>query len=276
MMQVISQNTREKMKGLRYSGFGVYIQGIKSSLASRMAYRGDFIMSMFIMMIVELGGPVITLIIYNNGASFPGWGVYEVLLLQGIFLLSRGISFPLFMGIVWNTISRVQEGTFDLLLIKPRSILLMSIASAFDSEDLGKLIGGILVFGIAMKNLPAQPLHNWITFFIFFIFSILLMFAFGLFMAGLGIVWIGNYRIYDIFMAVMEFGMYPKSIFTKSFQTITTYIIPISLLASYPASALLGKPNTNVLLALASAIVFFLAGLWFYFRMVANYTSSGG
>ena len=58
-------------------------------------------------------------------------------------------------------------------------------------------------------------------------------------MAGLGIVWIGNYRIYDIFMAVMEFGMYPKSIFTKSFQTITTYIIPISLLASYPASALL-------------------------------------
>jgi ABC-2 type transport system permease protein len=102
------------------------------------------------------------------------------------------------------------------------------------------------------------------------------MFAFGLFMAGLGIVWIGNYRIYDIFMTVMEFGMYPKSIFTKSFQTITTYIIPISLLASYPASALLGKPNTNVLLALASAIVFFLAGLWFYFRMVANYTSSGG
>ena len=89
MMQVISQNTREKMKGLRYSGFGVYIQGIKSSLASRMAYRGDFIMSMFIMMIVELGGPVITPIYRTMVLLFQA-GVYEVLLLQGIFLLSRG------------------------------------------------------------------------------------------------------------------------------------------------------------------------------------------
>ena len=134
-------NSETKARSLRFSTLGVYIQGVKTALATRMAYRGDFLMSMLIMMIVEFSGPVITLIIYGNGASFPGWSQYEVLLLQGIFLLSRGISFPFFMGIVWNTIQRVQEGTFDLLLIKPRSILLMSIVTAFDSEDLGKLIG---------------------------------------------------------------------------------------------------------------------------------------
>lgn len=241
-----------------------------------MAYRGDFIMSMLIMMIVEFSGPVITMVIYNNGASFPGWGQYEVLLLQGIFLLSRGISFPFFMGIVWNTIQRVQEGSFDLLLIKPRSILFVSIVTAFDSEDLGKLIGGILVFRIALKNLPAQPLSHWVSFFVLFLFSLILMFAFALFMAGLGIVWIGNYRIYEIFMSVMDFGMYPKSIFTKTFQSILTYIIPVSLLASYPASALLGSADKTVLFALLSSIVFLLIGIWFYYKMVSNYTSAGG
>lgn len=185
--------------GIRFSALGVYLQGMKTALASRMAYRGDFIMSMFIMMIVEFAGPVITMIIYGNGASFPGWSQYEVLLLQGIFLLSRGISFPFFMGIVWNTIGRVKEGTLDLLLIKPRSILLMSVVTAFDSEDLGKLIGGILVFRYALKKLPPQPLSHWISFFLLFLFSLILMFALALFMAGLGIVWVGNYRIYDIF-----------------------------------------------------------------------------
>lgn len=260
----------------RFSVLGLYIQGVKTALASRMAYRGDFIMSMFIMMIVEFSGPVITMIIYGNGASFPGWDMNEVLLLQGIFLLSRGISFPFFMGIVWNTIGRVQEGTFDLLLIKPRSILLMSIVTAFDSEDLGKLIGGILVLRMALKRLPEQPLSHWISFFILFLFSIILMFGFALFMAGLGIVWIGNYRIYEIFMSVMDFGMYPKSIFTKTFQSILTYIIPVSLLASYPASALLGNVDKNVLLALLSSIVFLLLGLCFYFKIVRNYTSAGG
>lgn len=273
---MIRKKSQSDVCGLRYSALGVYLQGIKTALASRMAYRGDFIVSMFIMMIVEFAGPVITLIIYNNGASFPGWSQYEVLLLQGIFLLSRGISFPFFMGIVWNTISRVREGTFDLLLIRPRSILLMSVATAFDSEDLGKLIGGILIFRIALRHLPPQPLSHWFSFFALFLFSLILMFAFALFMAGLGIVWIGNYRIYDIFMSVMDLGMYPKSIFTKSFQSIVTYIIPVSILASYPASALLGDLDRNVLFALLASVLFLLAGLGFYFKMVGKYASAGG
>lgn len=272
----MKRDRESKVRDLRFSALGVYLQGMKTSLASRMAYRGDFIMSMFIMMIVEFAGPLITWIIYSNGASFPGWNQYEVLLLQGIFLLSRGISFPFFMGIVWNTIGRVQEGTFDLLLIKPRSILLMSIATAFDSEDLGKLIGGILIFRIALKNLPPQPLSHWISFMVLFLFSLIMMFAFGLFMSGLGIVWVGNYRIYDIFMTVMEFGMYPKSIFSKSFQSILTYVIPVSLLASHPASALLGSVDGTVLPALFSSVIFLLLGIAFYFKMVKNYTSAGG
>ena len=228
------------------------------------------------MMVVELFGPLLTWVIYQNGASFPGWDKYEVLLLQGVFLLSRGIAFLFFMGIVWNTISRVQEGTYDLLLIKPRSILLMSIITAFDSEDLGKLIGGFAIFGIALKHLPAQPLTNWVTFFILFLFSLMMMFAFGLFMAGLGIVWIGNYRIYEIAMSVMDFGMYPRSIFTKTFQSLITWVIPVGLLGFFPASALLGKPGSGVFAAMAAGIVFLMAGLWFYFLMVRNYTSAGG
>jgi ABC-2 type transport system permease protein len=256
--------------------FKIYLHGMKTALASRMAYRGDFIMSMLIMLVMELAGPLITILIYHNGASFPGWQQYEVLLLQGVFMLSRGIAFPFYMGMVWNTISRVQEGTYDLLLIKPRSILQMSIVTAFDSEDLGKLIGGLLLFRYAMKRAPALPLENWMSFLLLFVFSLITMFAFGLFMSGLGIVWVGNYRIYDIFMTVMDFGLYPRSIFSKMFQTIITWVIPISLLGSFPASALLGKPVTGAFGAVLCAMVFLIAGLWFYHRMVRNYTSAGG
>lgn len=259
-----------------FQWFKIYLHGMKTSLASRMAYRGDFFMSMLIMMVVELFGPLITLLIYHNGASFPGWQRHEVLLLQGVFLLSRGIAFPFFMGMVWNTISRVQEGTYDLLLIKPRPILQMSIVTAFDSEDMGKLIGGVLLFSYALKSAPPIPLLNWLSFLFLFIFSLVSTFAFGLFMSGLGIVWIGNYRIYEIFMTVMEFGLYPRSIFSKMFQTIITWVIPISLLGSFPASALLGKQVTGVFGAVLCSIVFLLGGLWFFHRMVRNYTSAGG
>jgi len=137
-------------------------------------------------------------------------------------------------------------------------------------------VGGMLLFLYALKSVPQQPFANWISFLILFSFSLITMFAFGLFMAGLGIVWIGNYRIYEIFMTTMEFGLYPRSIFTKVFQSIITWVLPITLLGSLPASALLGRPDPGVIGALLCAVVFLVTGLWFYHRMVRNYTSAGG
>jgi len=77
----------------------LHLQGIKSALAVRMAYRADFFISILIMLIVEAFGPLVTYLVYKNGASLPGWSMYEALLIQGVFMLSRGISFPFFS--VW-------------------------------------------------------------------------------------------------------------------------------------------------------------------------------
>ena len=254
----------------------IHIEGIKIALASRMAYRGDFIISFIIMLLVEHLAPLVTILIYKNGSSFPGWDMYEVLLVQGVFMLSRGISFPFFFGMVWNTIGRVQEGTFDLLLIKPSSVLFMTIVTGFDSEDLGKLMGGIAMFTIALKHVPAIDALQWIQFIILFSVSLVIMFAFGLFMAGIGIVWIGNFRVYDIFFSISNFGMYPKSIFSKAFQSVFTMLIPVFLLGFFPASVLLGNPDSTAIYAILSSVGFLAVALLFYKSMVSKYTSAGG
>ena len=124
----------------------LYLQGIKTALATRMAYRGDFFMSMLIMLLVELGAPFITFLIYGNGASFPGWTMYEVLLIQGVFLLARD-AFPLLFWIVWNTMI-VREDLFDLLLIKPKSTFSWRLSPRL-MRNPGKLLGGIMLFGQA-------------------------------------------------------------------------------------------------------------------------------
>ena len=49
--------------------------GAKTALAG-MAYRGDFFMSMLIMLLVEMAAPVITILITKTG-HLPGWNMYE-------------------------------------------------------------------------------------------------------------------------------------------------------------------------------------------------------
>ncbi len=258
------------------SAIKMHLQGIKTGLAVRMAYRADFIISAFIMLISEFFGPLLTYLIYNNEASLPGWSMYEVLFIQGVFLLSKGISFPFFFGIVWNTLDRVQNGTFDLLLIKPRSVLQMVIVTGFDSEDLGKLIGGLALTGIALYRLPRPGLSEWVAFIGLFVISLVVMFGFALILAGLGIVWIGNYRVYEIFSSIANFGMYPASIFSKSLQTVITSVIPVAMLGFIPASALLGKPYENTLYAVIISFMFLFASLLFWNTTLKKYTSSGG
>jgi len=255
----------------------IHLQGIKTAVATRMAYRGDFFISILIMLAMDFVIPLATVFIYQTGVTLPGWSMYEILLLQGVFLLVRGVAFPFFFGMVWNTIERVENGTFDLLLIKPCSTLRMVIVTGFDSEDLGKLLGGILLTSIALSQLPPPSMLQWVQFGILFIMALITMFGYGMILAGLGIVWIGNFRVYDIFFALTNFAMYPSAIFSKAIQTLILTIVPIAILGSIPASVLLDRVDWRVsLLATGSSLVFLLVSFWFWNWILKKYTSAGG
>lgn len=63
------------------SAVRVELQGIKTALAGRMAYRGDFLLSALITLLANSMAPVIIFLVYRTGASFSGWNLYEVLLI---------------------------------------------------------------------------------------------------------------------------------------------------------------------------------------------------
>lgn len=262
--------------GNMIDGIKAHIQAIKAALAIRMAYRVDFLLSLLIMLLVEFSAPFITLLVYDNGASFPGWSLYEALLIQAVFMLSRGIAFPLFFGMVWNTLGRVREGTLDVLLLKPRSLLHMLIMTSFDSEDLGKLVGGLLLFTLSLSHLPFPGPLQWVEFFLVFMFSMIMLFAFALFMSGSAVIWVGNGRVFEIFSAITSFGQYPVSIFSKPVQTFATIVVPVSLLGSFPAAVLIGKPTPGIIAAIGSSILFLIISYLFWKRMMYRYSSAGG
>jgi ABC-2 type transport system permease protein len=70
--------------------------------------------------------------------------------------------------------------------------------------------------------------------------------------------------------------MYPTSIFSSGVRVLITWVIPLSLMAFFPASALLGKSLEGLLWALVSCAVFLAAGAFFWSRMLRTYTSAGG
>ena len=257
-------------------GVKLYLMALKNSFASRFTYRADFFFSTVMIFISELLIPFITVLIYKNGAAFPGWTVEEILLLQGIFLISRGMANLLFFGLVWNTLNRVREGTYDVLLIKPSSVLFLSVATGFQPDSIGVITCGLLVTLYTLPKLPVPGLQEIFMFVFLFVLSQTVFFSFALLMAGSVFKWVGNSRVYEIFDSVVSFGNYPRSIFSKGFQTIISYIIPISVIGFLPASVLLGKRTEGIFVTTVVCLLFLLFSAVFWKLMLKNYTSAGG
>src|SRR4030042_835831 len=128
----------------------IYLMAFKNALASRMAYRSDLFISAFIMLVFELIIPFVTLLIYNSGAGFPGWKFYEVFLIQAVFLLSKGITFPFFAGIInWFVFSLL----FICSIIMFMSFAFIMAASGF------KWVGNFRVYEVfdALTSFAMYP-----------------------------------------------------------------------------------------------------------------------
>ena len=260
------------MKGV----FACMASVLRTKIAEQMAYRSHFFLSIILLVAGDLLVPMITLLVYQSGASFPGWSLHEAMLIQGVFGIAKGIAFPLFFGMVGSTLSMVREGTFDLLLLKPRPVLFMTMLNGLDPEDFGRLISGGVLFGYALSGLPAPTTIGWIQFGGLFLASLMVLCAFSLLLSGLLFRWVGSSRVYDIFDSVTSFGLYPGTIYAKSFQQLLTYVIPVGIIAFVPASALLGQAGWDTVGAAAAAVLFLGAGILYWHRMLRGYTSAGG
>ena len=251
-------------------------EAIRVAISSAAAYRADFLLSMIITLLSNVLYPLVTILVYRTGASYDGWNMYEVLLIQAVFTMSSGISSMFFESIVWSTMRDVQNGTLEIILIKPVNCMVYLIVSGFNVYSIGVVIGGIIMFTISIIKLGFPSPDMWIVSLIFFAMGILVMLAMQLLMAATSFKWVANSRIPEMYESVMSFGKYPQSIFNKVVVGLTTFIIPVAMIGFFPAAALLGKVQWYMYLAIIPCFLFLCLGVAVYHYNVRLYEGVGG
>ena len=273
----MSVATREASGDSARPGMGrLFARAARISFATRAAYRGDFLLSLLVTVLLEAITPMVTVLVYGAGARFPGWSMREALLVQGTFMLSRGIAYPCFFGMVWTVFEEVREGTFELTLLRPRSPLLVTLTKSFDVHGIGQLLGGVALFGYAAAGVPRPGLQQVLLFAVLLSLSVLVLFAMALFMAGSLFVWVGNGRVLEVSEAVMLFAQYPGSIYARGFRTLIATGVPVAMIAFLPAQALLARAEPITGVAAVCSLAFTAVALGFWRAMLRRYAGGGG
>jgi len=254
----------------------IYKICVATAMGRALTYRVNFVLSMIITLCFNLLLPLTTILIYNSGASFPGWDFYEVLLIQSIFTLSLGFAYILFSNVLWSTMQHIRDGTFEVVLLRPVNPLFFLIATNFDTGSIGLLIGGGVMFGIAAAHTGVASLAALAQFLFLFMGGFAVMTGFQLIMAATSFKWVGNSRLPEILDSILAFGKYPVSIFSQTIKIISSYIIPVGMIGFFPASALLGRLDPIALISVVPCILFMFFGIWLYQYMVRLYEGVGG
>lgn len=255
---------------------GIYKECIKVSFATAATYRFNFVLNSIIMLVSNILFPLVTILIYGSGASFPNWSFYEVLLIQSVFTLSAGIANALFNGVLWATMRYVIEGSLEIVLIKPVDCLFYLIASTFELDNIGLVAGGGIMFGIAVANIGPISIVLWLQFVILFLAGLLVMMGISLIMAATSFKWVGNSRIPEIFESIKAFGKYPQSILNKAVANFAAFVIPVAMVGCFPAAALLGKANLLMFVSIIPCVLFAFLGIKLYKHMIHLYEGVGG
>jgi len=254
----------------------LHAQGVRLGLAVRLSDRFDFLASLLVMMGIELVPTMVIALLYGNGLTFPGWTLREALLVQGVFLMAKGVAYPLFGGMVWNTAEMVRSGTFELLLLLPRHPLQSCVVRAFDAEDIGKLIGGIGLVAWCLQGTPIPGLSVLVGVVLLFALSLFLFLASAVAMSSLLIVWVGNFRVYEIFETVATLGQFPPTMLPAKIRTLGVAGFPFAACAVLPASILLGRSPSGIWMAVASTAIALAIAITLWNLLLRRLTGAGG
>lgn len=196
---------------------------------------------------------VFLFVVLSSAQTLAGYHRDQVILFFLVFnLVDVSIQF-LFRG-VYQFRFRVVSGDYDLDLLKPLPSFFLPILGWSDIIDFLTLIplGGYLLWFVLTKGLFSSPVQ-FFSFFALFLNSLILGFAFHLFICAVGLLTTEIDHLVWVYRDLTNMARFPTDIYQKGVRFVLTFVVPVVVLITFPAKALLG------ILSLKGVVLAFLA-----------------
>jgi ABC-2 type transport system permease protein len=213
--------------------------------------------------------------VLSGTEQLAGYSQAEVIFFFLIFnLVDVTIQF-LFRG-VYHFRYLVVSGDYDLELVKPLPSFFRPLLGHMDVMDFVTLIPltGFIIYFVAVHGLLAN-LGALIMFFLLFISSIVIGFAFHLAVCGVAIITTQIDHLIWVYRDLTEMARFPTDIYNQNLRYILTFAFPVVLLITFPAKALLGLLSwTTVIVTIAVSGFLAFLSLKFWQWSLKQYSSA--
>ena len=215
-------------------------------------------------------------LVFEERPTIAGWSYGEALLVMGWFTLLDGLLKGAINSSLVTVIEQIRTGTLDFVLLKPADAQFLVSTSRFHPWKLLAVGASFAVFGYAYSILGVGPTWSGVAQAVGMLGAgVIVLYSVWIVVISVAFraVRIDNLRY--LFETVFEAGRWPSTVFKGVLSFLFTFVIPLALMTTYPAEALLGRlPWERFLAGWAGALVFAGIARFVWARSIASYTSA--
>ncbi len=249
---------------------------LRISVASAMAYRANF----FIEGVMSLVWMAITLVplivVYQGRETVAGWPAPSAMVVMAYFFGVRGVLDGMITPSLVDLVEKIRQGSFDYVLLKPVDAQVMISASRYEPWKVFDLIGALalLIYAFVLRGAPPAPADLALGV-VLFGTGVAAAYALWILCAAAAF-WVGRLdNLIYLLGSIFDAARWPVVVFSAAWRTVFTFVIPLAVMTTFPAEALLGQLSaTRALATLGGTAALLVISRLVWRTAIRSYTSA--
>ena len=249
---------------------------LRISVAQAMAYRANFIVS-GVMALAEIALTLVPLIVlFDQRERVGDWDASDMLVVIAYFIGVKAVLEGVVSPSIQDLVQRVRDGSFDYVLLKPVDAQAMISASRYEPWNVFDFLGAVAIAVYAFVRRGSAPGPAEIAAGLgLFVAGVLAMYSLWVTCAAAAF-WVGRLdNLQWLLGAIFDTARWPVQVFRGAWRIVFTFVIPVAIMTTFPAMALLGRLDVETALAtIGGALVMLAVSRLVWRAAIRNYTSA--
>ena len=254
ILEQVLKMIEKLMKYLR-----LYVAMFRASFIADLEYRVNFL-SRFMTDIFWYIAQIITFeVLFSHTQLIGGWNLPQMRVFLGVVFVVDGLYMIILSENLDQFSEKVRKGDLDLLLAKPVNSQFMISLQKASTAAIGNLVIAFSWFIYSLVQLPDFHWARLLWLLILIPCGLVALYAMRFFMASTAVIFARSENLQFIWYQIYRLGMRPDSIYVPWLKWTLLTALPVGVIASVPARALIEPPQYALM-----AWVLILAGILLY------------
>jgi ABC-2 type transport system permease protein len=249
---------------------------MRASVALALQYRLEFVVEGALAVLWMAVALIPLMVVFGNRGAVAGWTYPEMLVVLGWFVALKGVLEGTLSPSLMQVVEHVRKGTLDFVLLKPADAQLLVSLSKIEPWRVVDLVGAAAIFTYAFRHIGHSPsTAQLLLAAALLVAAVMVLYSIAILVVSIAFIAVRVDNLLYLFQSVFDVARWPSSVFRGLLAVLFTYVLPLALMTTYPALALLGKLNARTAIgALAGAFLFACVARLIWSSSICRYTSA--